>query len=355
MTSTIDRLRAEAYQLALRGMFKLSPERIHEIINTALSGLQAAGPVNRALAKILPVNDPVLRQEVFGVEFPRPLGLAAGFDKNAAAADTWTPIGFGYAELGTVTAQAQPGNPAPRLFRLKADKAILNRMGFNNEGAAAAAENLRKRRYSDVIGINIGKTKVTPAEHAVEDYRRSASVLGDLADFLVVNVSSPNTPGLRSLQFGDSLKQLLDALAVRREQLATEYAKRVPLAIKIAPDMTDEETALVAAALLESGMDAVIATNTTLSREGVESLPYGAEAGCLSGAPVLAKSTHTVKVLAGELAGRMPIIAAGGITEGRHAAEKIAAGASLVQIYSGFIYKGPALIREAVDAIAALR
>ena len=171
---------------------------------------------------------------------------------------------------------------------------------------------------------------------------------------MTVNVSSPNTSGLRTLQFGDSLKQLLEALAERREQLVTQHGKRVPLAIKIAPDMSDEETALVAATLLESGMDAVIATNTTLSREGVEGLPHADEAGGLSGAPVLAKSTHTVKILAGELAGKMPIIAAGGITEGRHAAEKIAAGASLVQIYSGFIYKGPALIREAVDAIAAL-
>ena len=173
MVSTFDSLRKGAYQLALRGMFRLSPERIHGIINSGLHGLHAAGPANRALGRVLPVNDPVLKQDVCGITFPRPLGLAAGFDKNAAAADAWSPLGFGYAELGTVTAQAQPGNPTPRLFRLKEDAAIFNRMGFNNEGAAAVAENLRKRRYNDVIGINIGKTKVTPAERAVDDYRLS--------------------------------------------------------------------------------------------------------------------------------------------------------------------------------------
>lgn len=227
-------------------------------------------------------------------------------------------------------------------------------MGFNNLGVDNLLDRVRASRYSGVLGINIGKNFDTPVERAVDDYLICLDKVYTAASYITVNVSSPNTPGLRSLQFGDSLKQLLDALAVRREQLAATHGKRVPLAIKIAPDMSDEETALVAAALMESGMDAVIATNTTLGREGVEGLPYGGEAGGLSGAPVLEKSTHIVKVLAGELGGKLPIIAAGGITEGRHAAEKIAAGASLVQIYSGFIYKGPALIREAVDAIAAM-
>lgn len=227
-------------------------------------------------------------------------------------------------------------------------------MGFNNLGVDHLLERVRASRYNGVLGINIGKNFDTPVERAVDDYLICLDKVYTEATYITVNVSSPNTPGLRSLQFGDSLKQLLDALAERREHLAVTHGKRVPLAIKIAPDMSDEETALVAAALMESGMDAVIATNTTLSREGVEHLPYGGEAGGLSGAPVLEKSTHTVKVLAGELGGKLPIIAAGGITEGRHAAEKIAAGASLVQIYSGFIYKGPALIRESVDAIAAL-
>ena len=227
-------------------------------------------------------------------------------------------------------------------------------MGFNNLGVDNLINRVRASSYKGVLGINIGKNFDTPVERAVDDYLICLDKVYTHASYITVNVSSPNTPGLRSLQFGDSLKQLLDALAVRREELALAHGKRVPLAIKIAPDMTDEETALVATALLESGMDAVIATNTTLSREGVEGLNHADEAGGLSGAPVREKSTNTVRVLAGELAGRMPIIAAGGITEGRHAAEKIAAGASLVQIYSGFIYKGPALIRESVDAIAAM-
>jgi dihydroorotate dehydrogenase len=209
-------------------------------------------------------------------------------------------------------------------------------------------------RYRGVLGINIGKNFDTPVERAVDDYLICLAKVYPHASYVTVNVSSPNTPGLRSLQFGDSLKQLLEALRLRQEDLAQLYGKRVPLAIKIAPDMSDEETVQVAHALVDAGMDAVIATNTTLGRAGVEGLQFGDEAGGLSGAPVRDKSTHTVKVLASELAGRLPIIAVGGITEGRDAAEKIAAGASLVQLYSGFIYKGPALIREAVDAIAAL-
>ena len=247
------------------------------------------------------------------------------------------------------------GNPQPRLFRIPEREAIVNRMGFNNPGIArgrANAEASGRRQWKGVLGVNIGKNFDTPVERAVDDYLICLDKVYAHASYVTVNVSSPNTPGLRSLQFGDSLKQLLEALRQRQEDLAEQHGRRVPLAIKIAPDMTDEETAMVAVALVEAGMDAVIATNTTLGREGVEGLPFGDEAGGLSGAPVREKSTHTVKVLAGELGGRLPIIAAGGITEGAHAAEKIAAGASLVQIYSGFIYKGPALIREAVDAIA---
>jgi len=227
-------------------------------------------------------------------------------------------------------------------------------MGFNNLGVDHLISRVQAARYNGVLGINIGKNFDTPVERAVDDYLICLDKVYAHASYITVNVSSPNTPGLRSLQFGDSLKQLLEALRVRQETLTQTHGKRVPLAIKIAPDMSDEETVLVASALLESGMDAVIATNTTLSRQGVEGLPHGDEAGGLSGAPVREKSTHIVKVLASELGGKLPIIAAGGITEGKHAAEKIAAGASLVQVYSGFIYKGPALIRESVDAIAAM-
>ena len=291
---------------------------------------------------------------VMGLEFPNPVGLAAGLDKNGAAIDGFAQLGFGFVEIGTVTPRPQPGNPKPRIFRLPEAQAIINRMGFNNLGVDHLLTRVQAAKYSGVLGINIGKNFDTPVERAVDDYLICLDKVYAHASYVTVNVSSPNTPGLRSLQFGDSLKQLLEALQLRQNELTKLHGKRVPLAIKIAPDMTDEETVLVAQALLETGMDAVIATNTTLSRVGVEGMEHGDEAGGLSGAPVRDKSTHTVKVLAQELAGRMPIIAAGGITEGKYAAEKIAAGASLVQLYSGFIYKGPALIRESVDAISAL-
>lgn len=338
------------YTLARKLLFQLSPETAHEwsidLIGTGgrigLNGLFSGRPAS------LPVN-------VMGLQFANPVGLAAGLDKNGDAIDGFGQLGFGFIEIGTVTPRPQPGNPKPRLFRLPEAKAIINRMGFNNHGVDHLVARVKAARYKGVLGINIGKNFDTPVERAVDDYLICLDKVYAHASYVAVNVSSPNTPGLRSLQFGDSLKQLLEALRRRREELAIQHGRRVPLAIKIAPDMSDEETALVAAALLESGMDAVIATNTTLGRQGVENLPHGNETGGLSGAPLREKSTHTVKVLAGELGGRLPIIAVGGITEGAHAAEKIAAGASLVQIYSGFIYKGPALIRESVAAMAAAR
>ena len=337
------------YNLARQLLFKLSPETSHDL-SLDLIGAGGRLGVNGLLCKA-PVQLPVT---VMGLEFPNPVGLAAGLDKNGAAIDGFAQLGFGFVEIGTVTPRPQPGNPKPRIFRLPNAEAIINRMGFNNLGVDHLLSRVAAARFKGVLGINIGKNFDTPVERAVDDYLICLDKVYAHASYITVNVSSPNTPGLRSLQFGDSLKQLLEALGERQRLLTLQHGKRVPLAIKIAPDMTDEETVLVAAALLDSGMDAVIATNTTLSREGVAGLPHADEAGGLSGAPVREKSTHTVRILAGELAGRMPIIAAGGITEGRHAAEKIAAGASLVQIYSGFIYKGPALIRESVDAIAAM-
>ncbi len=335
------------YALARELMFKLSPETSHEL---AIDLIGAGGRLglNRLLCKT-----PRLPVTVMGLEFPNPVGLAAGLDKNGDAIDGFAQLGFGFIEIGTVTPRPQPGNPRPRLFRLPQAEAIINRMGFNNHGVDHLLERVRAAKYRGVLGINIGKNFDTPVERAVDDYLICLDKVYAHASYVTVNVSSPNTPGLRSLQFGDSLRQLLEALRVRQGYLTEQHGRRVPLAIKIAPDMSDEETVLVARALLETGMDAVIATNTTLSRVGVEGLAHADEAGGLSGAPVRDKSTHTVRLLAGELGGRLPIIAAGGITEGVHAADKIAAGASLVQIYSGFIYKGPALIREAVDAIAA--
>ncbi|NQD91431.1 quinone-dependent dihydroorotate dehydrogenase [Pseudomonas sp. CrR25] len=338
------------YTLARELLFKLSPETSHELSidligaggRLGLNGLLTKAPVS------LPVN-------VMGLEFANPVGLAAGLDKNGDAIDGFAQLGFGFVEIGTVTPRPQPGNPKPRLFRLPEAEAIINRMGFNNHGVDHLLARVQAAKFKGVLGINIGKNFDTPVERAVDDYLSCLDKVYAHASYVTVNVSSPNTPGLRSLQFGDSLKQLLEALRQRQEELARMHGKRVPLAIKIAPDMSDEETAQVAAALVEAGMDAVIASNTTLDREGVKGLEYADEAGGLSGAPVRDKSTHIVKVLAAELGGRLPIIAVGGITEGKHAAEKIAAGASLVQIYSGFIYKGPALIREAVEAILAVQ
>lgn len=345
-TSPVDRLRARAYQLALRGMFTLDPETIHTIISRGLAALQAVGPANRGLAKILPFRDPVLSQEVFGVIFPRPLGLAAGFDKNAAAADAWAAVGFGYAELGTVTALAQPGNPAPRLFRLKADKGILNRMGFNNHGAAVAAQNLRKRRYSDPLGINIGKSKVTPAEQAVDDYRRSASVLDGLADYLVVNVSSPNTPGLRDLQAVESLRPILAAV---------QECTSLPVLVKIAPDLSDADIDDIAELAVDLGLAGIVATNTTISREGLrtpaaEVAAMGA--GGVSGPPVAARSLEVLKRLHARVGDKLVLISVGGISTPEQAWERIAAGATLLQGYTGLIYGGPDWIRDIHRGIA---
>ncbi|MNZ17852.1 Dihydroorotate dehydrogenase [compost metagenome] len=335
------------YALARELLFKLNPETSHEL------AVDLIGAGGRLGLNRLVCQTPRLPVTVMGLEFPNPVGLAAGLDKNGDAIDGFAQLGFGFIEIGTVTPRPQPGNPKPRLFRLPQAEAIINRMGFNNQGVDHLLERVKAAKYRGVLGINIGKNFDTPVERAVDDYLICLDKVYAHASYVTVNVSSPNTPGLRSLQFGDSLKQLLEALRLRQEELTARHGRRVPLAIKIAPDMSDEETVLVARALLETGMDAVIATNTTLGREGVEGLAHADEAGGLSGAPVRDKSTHTVRILAGELAGKLPIIAVGGITEGVHAAEKMAAGASLVQIYSGFIYKGPALIRAAVDAIAA--
>ncbi|WP_347307337.1 quinone-dependent dihydroorotate dehydrogenase [Corynebacterium sp. SA-MJD20WY100] len=340
-------VRIKAYQVALKGMFQLSPERIHTIISRGLAGLQKLGPVNRALGKALAVDDPVLAQDVFGVHFPRPLGLAAGFDKNGSAPDAWTSVGFGYAELGTVTAMPQPGNPAPRLFRLPADKAILNRMGFNNDGASKVAQNLRARRYNDVIGINIGKNKVVPAEEAVANYRQSASVLGDLADYLVVNVSSPNTPGLRDLQAVESLRPIL---------VAVQETTKVPVLVKIAPDLSDEDVDAVADLAVDLGLAGIVATNTTISREGLKTPREEVEAmgaGGISGAPVAARALEVLRRLHARVGSQLALISVGGISTPEQAWERITSGASLLQGYTPLIYGGPDWIRDIHLGLAA--
>ncbi|WP_288831662.1 quinone-dependent dihydroorotate dehydrogenase [uncultured Corynebacterium sp.] len=333
------------YDVLLKAMFLLPPERIHGIIGGSLRLLHAARPVNRAMEKVVRVHDPVLEQELFGVRFPAPLGLAAGFDKNAAAIDAWGAVGFGYAEMGTVTPRPQPGNPAPRLFRLPADKAILNRMGFNNEGALAAAVNLRSRKSGDVVGINIGKNKTS--EDAVADYRAGASVLGPLADYLVVNVSSPNTPGLRDLQAVEELRPILEVV---RDNTDT------PVLVKIAPDLSDEDIDAVADLAVELGIVGIVATNTTISREGLVTDPAEVEAmgpGGISGAPLNERSLEVLRRLHNRVGGKLVLVSVGGISTPEQAWERITSGASLLQGYTPFIYGGLGWIRGIHAGLAA--
>ncbi|SFR37600.1 dihydroorotate oxidase A [Marinobacter gudaonensis] len=330
-------------------LFQLPPEQAH---NIALNGLDVAhrlGILSAFSPKIdsFPVN-------VMGLDFPNPVGLAAGLDKNADHLDALGSLGFGFIEVGTVTPLAQPGNPKPRMFRLPEHQAIINRMGFNNEGLEHLLARVDKRKYRGVLGINVGKNKDTPNDQSESDYRKGISAVYSRADYITVNVSSPNTPGLRDLQFGDSLKGLLGA--IKDEQLACEkqHGRYVPVAVKIAPDMDDEGIRFVANALRDTGIDGVIATNTTVSRVAVAGHRHAEEAGGLSGAPVREASLRVIRGLYAELGDSLPIIGVGGITDGESAAEKIRAGARLVQIYTGFIYRGPALIRESVEAIRRL-
>ncbi|GAA0784451.1 quinone-dependent dihydroorotate dehydrogenase [Marinobacterium sediminicola] len=338
------------YDLARALMFRLDAETSHEL---ALGSMNFAA--NVGLHKLLGAGTPSLPTKVMGIRFPNPVGLAAGLDKNGTAVDGLAAMGFGFVEVGTVTPRPQSGNPKPRLFRIPEHQAIINRMGFNNAGVDQLLKNLDRSSYQGVLGINIGKNKDTPNEQAHLDYLLCLRKVYARASYITVNVSSPNTPGLRTLQFGESLNSLLDALKTEQAKLASLHGRYVPIAVKIAPDMTDEELGLVAGSLKTYEIDGVIATNTTLSREGVEDSPVSEEAGGLSGAPVRNRSTATIRSLAEHLDGALPIIGVGGITEGFDAAEKIEAGASLVQIYTGFIYRGPSLVRDAVAAIAELK
>lgn len=290
---------------------------------------------------------------VMGIEFPNALGLAAGLDKNADHIDALAALGFGFIEIGTVTPRPQPGNPQPRLFRLSAQQAIINRMGFNNKGIDHALNRIRQSRFRGVLGINIGKNFDTPVEQAADDYLIGLRKAWPLASYIAVNLSSPNTPGLRTLQYGEELRRLLTLL--KQEQLMLQQAdgRHVPLVVKIAPDLSEEEVGLIASALLEFRIDGVIATNTTLSREGVADNPLHSEAGGLSGAPLRLAATRVVAQLARALDGQIPIIGVGGIASLADAQEKLDAGASLIQIYSGFIYQGPPLVRQIVEGLAA--
>ncbi|MGW0017566.1 quinone-dependent dihydroorotate dehydrogenase [Rhodococcus sp. NPDC003382] len=334
------------YRYVLKLMFLLPPERIHHLAFLAMQLVTRFAPLRVLVSKILVVDDPVLHNTVFGVPFRAPLGLAAGFDKDATGADVWGPLGFGFAEIGTVTAQAQPGNPAPRLFRLPEDRALINRMGFNNHGAGEAANQLRQRLRTVPIGANIGKTKIVPAEEAAADYTESARLLGPLADFVVVNVSSPNTPGLRDLQAVESLRPLLAAVL---------DTVTVPVLVKIAPDLSDQDVDAVADLAVELGLAGIVATNTTIRRDGLRTDPARVEeigAGGLSGAPVADRSLEVLRRLHKRVGDRLVLVSVGGIETVEQAWERILAGASLIQGYTGFIYGGPFWMRRIHKGLA---
>ena len=336
------------YSLSRALLFRLNGETSHEL------GLDMLGASERlGLLKHLVAPVPALPVTVAGITFPNPVGLAAGLDKNGDFIDAFARLGFGFIEIGTVTPRPQPGNPKPRLFRIPERQAIINRMGFNNKGVDHLVERVKAARYRGVLGINIGKNFDTAVEDATSDYLICLNKVYEHATYITVNISSPNTPGLRTLQFGESLQQLLAPIKARQLELAEQFGYK-PVFVKIAPDMTEEEVGLVAETLINSGIDGVIATNTTLSRDGVAGLRFGNETGGLSGAPLEDLATETISALCKALDGKLPVIGVGGIVDGEGAAEKIRAGAQLVQIYSGFIYRGPELIAEAVDAIAAL-
>lgn len=339
------------YSLLRELLFRLPTETSHYMALDALNCAAKSG-VSRILFPRLP-QSPV---KVMGIDFPNPVGLAAGLDKNGDYIEGLAALGFGFLEIGTVTPKPQPGNPQPRLFRLPQARAIINRMGFNNYGVDHLVERVKNTNSwfqgkGGVLGINIGKNKDTPAENAVDDYLICLRKVYAHASYVTVNLSSPNTPGLRDLQFGEPLKQLLDRLKTEQQLLATQYGRYVPLAVKVAPDMAPEDIRDVASSLKDYRLDAVIATNTTIDKSTVQNLSHGNEAGGLSGAPLTKKSTALIAALAEELNGALPIIGVGGIMSGEDAADKIKAGASLVQIYTGFIYRGPELVGEAVKKL----
>jgi len=338
------------YPLIRKFFFTLDAETAHGIGMSGVSFLDASGFAGCLAKPVVPC--PV---EAMGLKFPNPVGLAAGLDKNGDHIDALARLGFGFIEIGTITPRPQDGNPRPRLFRIPEAQGIINRMGFNNAGVDRLLENVRRAKFSKnggILGINIGKNATTPIENAADDYLICLNKVYSDASYVTVNISSPNTKNLRELQKDEALDDLLSQLKARQEILAEKHGKYVPLALKIAPDLEDAQIIAIADALRRHRMDGVIATNTTLSREGIEGLPNANENGGLSGAPVFRKSTDVLKKLSAALADELPIIGVGGIMGGEDAAEKIRAGASLVQFYSGFIYRGPDLVSEVADTLA---
>lgn len=333
--------------------FKMDPEKAHHLV---IDGLAAGGRMpglTRVMRAMYGVPDsPELRTELLGLTFPHPVGLAAGLDKNGKAPDGFSSIGFGFAEVGTVTPKGQAGNDLPRLFRLPPDEALINRMGFNNDGAEAMAASLSRRKIHSIpIAVNIGKNKVTPNEQAHEDYQACIRMLYDFGDFFVVNISSPNTQGLRDLQHGDELRKLLEAVMDEvKGQAAARKAKAKKVLVKIAPDMSDDQLQHTVATIMDSEISGIIATNTTLSREGLSHANAG-ETGGLSGKPLRDRSTAVIRAVYRQTGGQLPIIGSGGIFTAQDAYDKIRAGASLVEIYTALIYKGPELLRELTSGL----
>lgn len=334
------------YSAIRKVLFQFDAETIHEL---TIKGLKKTGKSPANMLYKQSVQDKPLT--VMGIKFPNPVGLAAGLDKNGECINAFSAMGFGFVEVGTVTPRPQPGNDKPRIFRLPEANAVINRMGFNNKGVDYLVSQVQSANFKGILGINIGKNKDTPEENAKDDYIHCMRKVYNFASYITVNISSPNTPGLRSLQYGDALNDLLSALKIEQKLLAEQYGKYVPVAVKIAPDLNEEEVASIAKSLVDNEIDGVIATNTTLSREGVEGLEFGNEQGGLSGAPVKEKSTQVIKLLSQALDNKLPIIGVGGIASSDDANEKLQAGASLVQVYTGFIYQGPPLVKEIVNGL----
>ncbi|CUU23551.1 dihydroorotate dehydrogenase [Duffyella gerundensis] len=332
------------YPLVRKALFKLDAERAHELTFQQLRFISGT-PLEMMIRQQV-ASRPV---KCMGLTFKNGLGLAAGLDKNGECINAFAAMGFGFIEVGTVTPRPQAGNDKPRMFRLPEAEGIINRMGFNNLGVDHLVENVKKARFDGILGINVGKNKDTAVENGKDDYLICMEKVYAHAGYIAINISSPNTPGLRTLQYGEALDELLAAIKAKQGELEKRHLKYVPVAVKIAPDLSEEELVQIADSLVRHGIDGVIATNTTLDRSLVSGLKFSEEAGGLSGRPVQSRSTEVIRRLAVELNGRLPIIGVGGIDSLTSAREKIAAGATLVQIYSGFIYKGPPLIKEIVN------
>lgn len=334
------------YQLAKPLLFQFDAEIAHDITLKSLKYAEKSG-----LLALYPKPPVCQSRQVMGLSFPNPVGLAAGLDKNGAVIDGMAALGFGFVEVGTVTPRAQPGNPKPRLFRVKEAQGVINRFGFNNLGVDNLIENVKSAQYKGVLGINIGKNFDTPMENAVDDYLICMKKVYEHASYITVNISSPNTKNLRALQEKEALSSLLARLKLEQNKLAQQHGKYVPITLKIAPDLTQEQVVEIADLLMQHQIDGVIATNTTLARDVVKGMKNSEETGGLSGAPVRNQSTIVIQQLSKQLQNALPIIGVGGILSGADAVEKIAAGADLVQVYSGLIYQGPELVRDICTAL----